>query len=175
MPIIPTDADTTPNYDPQDHADFHNILAEINNQLGNFTQSTAAPGAPTTGDLWLDTDASGSGTTPVVKRQGGSATDWSTQGTTEYTPPATTQIQVGARISDSMGGSGFSDIAITFPDAFAQVPLVIVGQGPVANNSHVGIVAKTVTTTGFTLGFNNFSASSSVTVVAHWMAIGEMP
>jgi hypothetical protein len=56
MATLPTDVNDSPNYTPAQHATHHNTLHGLNNQLGNFTQSTSAPGSPSDGDLWLDTD-----------------------------------------------------------------------------------------------------------------------
>jgi|SRR5688572_602463 len=69
MPVLPTDANDSPNYTPAQHATHHNVLAGINNELGNFVQSASEPGSPADGDLWLDTDEdaqSGTSASPVV-------------------------------------------------------------------------------------------------------------
>jgi len=55
---------------------------------------------------------------PVTNRQGGSLTDWSAPGTTNYLPN-TTKTQYGCGVTD---GSGI--FTVTFPVAFASVPLV---------------------------------------------------
>lgn len=68
MPTLPTDVNDSPNYTSDDHATHHNTVHGLNNQLGNFTQATAAPGSPASGDLWLDTDeyAAPSGSTGLL-------------------------------------------------------------------------------------------------------------
>lgn len=186
MATLPTDRDTSDS--AADHASDHNTVHGLWNTLTTKGDLLTATGAQAYSRLGVGTNghvltadsaeatgikwAASSGSSVPYRRQGGSATDWSSSGTSSYTPTSG-RIQVGALISGTMAASGFSDVSVTFPVAFSQVPLVIVGKGPVANNGHVGVIAKSVTTTGFTLGFNNFSASNDVTVVGHWMAIGE--
>jgi len=96
---------------------------------------------------------------PIYRRQGGSATIWSTAGTTTYTPGAGARIQVGAQNTDAVGY-----LAVTFPVAYAYLPLVSLtafGSG----NRYINIV--TVSTTGFTV-----QASVAASVLFHWLAVG---
>jgi hypothetical protein len=55
---------------------------------------------------------------PVKNRQGGSATDWNSAGTTNYVP-TTVFMQCGNKAPAANGG-----FTITFPVAFAHIPVI---------------------------------------------------
>lgn len=62
-------------------------------------------------------------TAPVYRRQGGSASDWSTAGTTNYTPGGS-KIQAGS-VAVTFSSSETSNLStVTFPEAFTGKPLV---------------------------------------------------
>ncbi len=93
----------------------------------------------------------------VSKRQGGSATVWSTNGTTDYTP-GTARIQVGVIRADG-GGT----VTVTFGTAFSYAP-VITFAGVAGAGAIVPLLA-TVSATGFT-------ANAGALQDVHWAAIG---
>ena len=98
----------------------------------------------------------------VTFRQGGSATVWSTVGTTNYRP-AEVIMQVGAVSWDnSIAG------AVTFPRAFAYAPLVFTQHMYVADELDHEVVVLTVTTTGFTWG----AIGAGDIYTLYWIAIG---
>jgi hypothetical protein len=66
----------------------------------------------------------GGGVPVLTDRQGGSATDWSAQGTTNYSV-GNASIQVGASIVTIPAGESSEGLSVTFPVAFAQPPLVV--------------------------------------------------
>jgi hypothetical protein len=66
----------------------------------------------------------GAGVPVLTDRQGGSATDWSAQGTTNYSV-GNSSIQVGASIVTIPSGESSEGLSVTFPVAFAQPPLVV--------------------------------------------------
>lgn len=102
----------------------------------------------------------------VRSRQGGSATNWSTVGTTTYDYSGTnTFMQVG-----SITGNAGADVTVTFPTAFNQVPIVI-GSNLVTNSNSIFVVA-TVSATQFTFRMID-SGGTQRADLAGWMAIGE--
>lgn len=92
----------------------------------------------------------------AMNRQGGSSSDFSTAGTTNYTL-GNIRIQFGVT---SVSGGG----TVTFPVAFSDKPVVIVS--PTGASGSVNAVVKTnsVTTTGFDL--------FATVAVTPWIAIG---
>jgi hypothetical protein len=111
----------------------------------------------------------------LVGRRGGSATDWATTGTTNYTP-ATAKIQVGAVnavVGGPSGGFYSGSTSVTFPVAFAHKPVVIVTPMNNAGLGHYSLSVSGISTTGFAvsaISTNNPSGSSFPT---SWIAIGD--
>lgn len=109
-------------------------------------------------------------------RQGGSATNWTTTGTTTYDYSGTNVFtQVGSVLStdattnSSNGWYATSAQTVTFPIAFSQPPMVIVTtQGDHA----VAGLFNPPTTTSFTWKARA-STSVGANVTIYWMAIGE--
>lgn len=106
----------------------------------------------------------------IAARQGGSATDWNTDGTTDYTPSAP-KIQCGVKsISISSSTSGTS--TITFPSAFTNKPLVFTSVAGFSGNLVHLVRSWAVTNSGCNLtAYLDGSGSASVEVA--WLAIGE--
>lgn len=98
-------------------------------------------------------------------RQGGSATTWTTSGTTTYDYSGTNVfVQVGAR-----SGSGTT---ITFPTAYNQIPLVFVSVVTAGSqNAWARVSATTSTTFTYQVFINNTTPATGETIA--WMAIGE--
>jgi hypothetical protein len=84
---------------------------------------------------------------PVTWRQGGDASNWSTAGTTNFAVSTGVQIQTGS----SAAGT------VTFPVAFTNPPVVILG----GKSTTVSYISATTATT--------FTLSGAA---ANWMAIG---
>lgn len=102
----------------------------------------------------------------VRSRQGGSATNWSTPGTSNFDYSATdTFEQVGV----ATGNAG-SDVTITFGVAFSQVPIVT-GSNFVTNSNTTFIVA-TVSATQFTFRMID-SGGVQRADLASWRATGQ--
>ncbi len=98
----------------------------------------------------------------VIRRQGGSATDWSSAGTTSYTP-AMVRMQAG---TFSVPASS-SPTAVTFPVAFSQPPVVITtGQG----DTNI-ITISSITASGFSI-LARERGGSYIGAIACWIAIG---
>ena len=102
----------------------------------------------------------------LTRRQGGSATIWSTGGITDYTPTAV-RMQCGAAAFASAPAAG----TITFPTAFSYAPIVIVtAMYNVSTMTDSDTWVKTVTTTQ--ASFHNQGTYASPWVL-FWLAIGE--
>lgn len=100
----------------------------------------------------------------TLSRQGGSATVWSTTGTTTYSPTAF-KIQVG---SVNVSGGNF---VVTFPVAFTQAPLIFT-QADLSTSAAAGVAIEGLTSTTFTVTLYNVSTGSATTGTMYWMAIG---
>lgn len=99
-------------------------------------------------------------------RQGNSATDWTSAGTTTYDYSATnTFIQAGAKGLSTNG----TDVAITFPTAFNQKPLVYATTIS-SGSANVSTTVNTITASGFNIRAIGGDGSAET---ASWMAIGE--
>lgn len=100
-------------------------------------------------------------------RQGGSATNWSTSGTTTYDYSATDvycQAGVIAVTSDNF--------VVTFPTAFNQVPIVLCSMRTATGaNCYVICTAQTATTATFRVMGSDATVKTSETIA--WMAIGQ--
>lgn len=113
------------------------------------------------------------------RRQGGDASNWKSPGTTNYTP-AKVRMQ-GGSIDITIGiGSISASVSITFPVAFSNEPIVIVGvQAIPSGGTGVEIAtaaAHVITgTTGCTIWAtrtNPESISASQVVNVGWLAFG---
>lgn len=101
-------------------------------------------------------------------RQGGSATNWQTTGTTTYDYSATnTFIQVGSAITST------GVVTVTFPTAFNQVPIVLAGvSSAVSANVYVRI-DPAPTATQFTATIITDAGGLGAAETINWIAIGE--
>jgi len=100
----------------------------------------------------------------LVKRQGGSSTNWSTAGTTGY-DVTDAVIQCGA-VSIAAGATA----TVTFPTAFTQTPVVVCSL-LTANQVTTPLNIISVSTTQVQI--KHTQASPAYTVVALWIAIGK--
>lgn len=103
----------------------------------------------------------------IAGRKGGNATNWQVTGTTTYTPTAA-YMYVGAR--DVTVTSGTGSVAITYPAAFTNRPVIYVS----INHSidKVVVAWSDDTTSGFTIRARNLDGGSG-TYPVNWMAVGE--
>lgn len=108
----------------------------------------------------------------VISRQGGSASDWTTSGTT--TQAVTTPIiQCGVGTTSGATATGnftYSSLNVTFPVAFSKPPIVVANA-----MDGTGWCKINATTTGFSL--QNWGVTSSSPDVngmrIQWIAVGE--
>jgi hypothetical protein len=112
-------------------------------------------------DIVDDTKA-GDRVPQFYRRQGGSATDWNTDGATNYTPGAV-RMQAGIITCNANGNT-----VITFPVAFSAKPLVLWGWTFGGTPSWLSVAALP-TASGFTI---NNSSPSIATNGVWWVAIG---
>lgn len=105
------------------------------------------------------------GASKVTNRQGGSATNWSVGGNTNYAL-SSARIQVGSFTTtvDYPGNQ-----PVTYPVAFSQVPVLIISGAGYENQ---GISINTQTATGFTCSYTNPDIGMSDEVTVQWIAIG---
>ena len=109
--------------------------------------------------------------TLIVKRQGGSSTNWVTSGTTNYTPSASgVKIQCGVVDVVIGSGSDASNTLVNFPTVYTKYPLVFVSTNHTpATYCNIGV--NIITTGGFYATAKD--PSRSVTIPVFWLAIGE--
>lgn len=101
------------------------------------------------------------GSHPGVYRQGGSATVWSSAGTTNYTP-SYSLLQTGA--IEIVSGTG---ISVTFPRGYSNTPIVFLTMNSVARMPVIDAISATSVHIHV---FDNDGSASTGTV--NWLAIG---
>lgn len=109
----------------------------------------------------------------AINRQGGSATNWWTGGTTTRTV-SQVRIQMGTISLGNIGAGGGGSASVTFPVAFSNVPFVIIVGSPhlvVAGLLRAGTTVATPTTTGFDYEYTNNGGSTQAAYLT-WIAIG---
>jgi len=104
------------------------------------------------------------------RRQGGSASDWSANGSTNYTP-TTVRMESGATEITISNGNSYGTVNITFPTAFSNVPLVFATVGENVNAISLVLVTS-VSSGGATLRINRATTSGDETRTVYWLAIG---
>lgn len=99
------------------------------------------------------------------RRQGGSATEWYTQGTTNYNPGKVLQ-QVGVKtVVDT------ADTTITFPVPFSDIPIVLLfAKGSASYGSRAVLVSTSAS--NFTCSIYEDATNTRVQATLHWLAIG---
>lgn len=128
-------------------------------------------------DNAIDDTKVGNRVPQFYRRQGGSSTNWGTQGTTNYTPGAVRE-QVGVK-QVSLGPSDYAIAeAVTFPTTFSQVPhvtLTMTNLGSVDDGHTAMVWVTNVTTNGFTINYrrSHTSASSAIGCDVNWRAVGQ--
>lgn len=116
----------------------------------------------------VDDTKAGNRVPQFYRRQGGSATDWDSPGTTTRTPGAV-RMQAGSISTGSQAAGAFNTQAVTFPVAFSAKPLVLVSPGGTATSWEMA--ASSISTTGFIAYFKN-TDTTTLTANVHWLAIG---
>jgi hypothetical protein len=105
------------------------------------------------------------------RRQGGSSTNWSTAGTTNYTPGA---VRMQAGVLDV--GKTYTEGTVTFPVAFSQPPIVLVtlsGGVDIVNNRYECATSVVVAPAANSFWYAvAYSAAPSSSFIMSWLAIG---
>lgn len=111
---------------------------------------------------------------PVYRRQGGSASDWSSPGSTNYTPGGSL-IQVGAASVSFSSSESSSVTTVTFPQAFSAPPVVILTGLNSGDSDKRKVVysVETVSATAFGIrGYICDGDDETMTCTCFWEAIG---
>jgi len=153
-----------------------NVVTTVKILDDNVTAAKIADGAidataKLANDIVDDTKV-GSRVPQFYRRQGGSATNWMTEGASNYTP-TTIRVQWGAVAVPIVNGQRSGSAAITFPVAFSDVPWIMVAciTSGGANGQLVGTVGSP-TASGFTAGANREGTAADVSYVLVWLSIG---
>ena len=111
----------------------------------------------------------------IYRRQGNSATDWNVTGTVTYTPASTQNMQLGAvnipNINTAFNTWYYGDATVTFPVAYTNKPLIFCTYINLVANSIMGIIATSITISGFTVRAIANATSANQNVA--WLAIGQ--
>lgn len=100
-----------------------------------------------------------------IRRQGGSATNWQTPGTTAYTP-GMVRMQAGAMTSGPTNST-----LVTFPLAFSAIPLVTATIASPGLVPYIVMIA-TVSASSVAIAVLDTSGSPVNGVTVNWLAIG---
>ena len=136
---------------------------------------TLATGTITTGGSISLTDAREFCHVPtalVHRRQGGSASDWSVAGTTNYTPGEVFRQLGVVNVSFS---SGTGTATVTFPVAFSQPPIISLTVHNAASSTKRKLNATIESLSGSTLVIRVYltdGSTSSSSADVHWTAEG---
>lgn len=108
-----------------------------------------------------------------TRRQGGSATNWHTAGTTDYVLGRGAKIQYGVVLWTG-ASEYFGTGTVTFPHAYTYAPIVF---GTFAKNAtgydvNLGLQIWNISTTGFSYAWEDFSSVHYTSLKINWMAIG---
>ncbi len=103
----------------------------------------------------------------LIKRKGGSATDWSLQGSTTYTPGAV-RMQVGS-VMWSGAAADYGSVAVNFPVAFSQIPIAFAITNMGVGYFSCGVVT---TATNVTIHWQLIGGGTVTNVYLLWLAIG---
>lgn len=128
-------------------------------------------------------DKLGIGAAKIRARQGGSSTNWSTPGTTNYdTTTQDMKIQTGSEDIAVPGLTGTNpwrhkaQLSITFPTAFSYAPVVLASIGTGAtqssDNYNQGSVEVVSTSASGCTIYVGLDGDFDRTVTIHWIAIG---
>ncbi len=122
----------------------------------------------------VDDTKAGNRVPQFYRRQGGSATIWSTNGTSDYTPTAV-RMQGGTIRVALGGGNSTASTAITFPVAFSYAPIVTLGilyaTGAIPGDVVVPEV-QSLTASGCVIAVRRTGTGAAVNLDVYWLAIG---
>jgi hypothetical protein len=102
--------------------------------------------------------------TPIAHRQGGSATNWQTNGTTNYLIGSAYLIQCGSAVSAADG-----TVTVTYPVAYADHPIVLANVSEL--NSSAFATLANITENNCVIHVHNHDGGDAIARV-NWLAIG---
>lgn len=160
---------------------FEAGVPAIINAAGDIVYGTAANAATilAIGSAKQALKVNSAGTLPawdddgdISSRQGGSSTDYTTAGTTNYTPTTVQKKQMGAIPVTVTSGNANAYVTVTFPEAFTQKPLVLFSiLSSEIQYFYSMVYAVTTTTVQFEISENPAAGTDHDYVIA-WLAIG---
>ena len=119
----------------------------------------------------IDDTKAGDRVPQFYRRQGGSSTDWSTQGTTTYTPTAV-RMQAGTLNVAISDGNAYGSASVTFPTAFSYKPFILLTPNYSSTSVVLTAMSDSITASGFTIQLGRNTTSGAITVAVNWLAIG---
>ena len=145
--------------------------------VGGLADGAVNTTAKLANDIVDDTKA-GNRVVQTTHRQGASATDWASAGGSTQTPTAIRE-QVGSKDYSISGGSLAGTVAVTFPVAFSQPPVILVTPNPTVlagdnRNNFNSLMIHNVTASGFQASWARTSSQDGVGGAIHWRAIGPL-
>ena len=162
--IVDGDQDTP----TRDMTNWNTLRDILNGNVDNDNISSSAAIAYSKLTLTASVDDEDMKNGIASDRQGGSATDWGNSGTTQYSL-ATKKVRMLCGSATSDGGSP-NTVTVTFPVAFAQIPIV---QTTVQTSITTGDVSCSLETTSATNFVVNVAGAQAARRVL-WYAIGEI-
>lgn len=144
---------------------------------GAVTGSKIADGAITTeliADGAVTSEKAGERVPTLPYRRGGDTANWQTPGGTDYAISSLVEMQCGIGTVTITSGQAIGTLAVTFPQAFAQPPIVIVTVQSISGSTTVRTArASDVTASGCNLSVNNYTAvGTNESYNVAWVAIG---
>lgn len=140
---------------------------------GNVTTDKIADGDVTTDKLAADSvdDTKAGNRVPQFRRRkGGNASDWSIQGSTNYTPGAV-RMQAGVTTVSFSPGQSATNVTVTFPEAFSNKPIILASKD-LSAPSTIDLYAFTQITSQVIFYVARTDTVSAETVEISWLAIG---
>jgi hypothetical protein len=118
----------------------------------------------------VDDTKAGNRVPQFYRRQGGSASDWDSAGSTTYTPGAV-RMQGGAVSVTISNGNSSGTASVTFPTAFSAKPIILLTN---TNSDSVMYTdgAESITSSGFTVRVTRNTTSGDKTLTVYWVAVG---
>jgi hypothetical protein len=110
-----------------------------------------------------------------TKRVGGSATDWTVEGTDSYLL-GDLRVQLGVTQIVLTGATQWANVAVTYPVAFSDKPLVITGittkDVPVTDATTMALTNAVTTATDIVIDLRDFATTGTRTYNIAWYAFG---
>jgi hypothetical protein len=118
----------------------------------------------------VDDTIAGNRVPRLDRRQGGSASVWETEGSTDYTP-TTVRMQCGV-IADTSTGANNGDVVVTFPVAFSQKPIVLATYAGNAETYPLVVGTLDVDATQCTIHWCSAFGAGPTNPAFSWLAVG---